>query len=55
MCGFNIYPDIISSKKDYKVGAEKAKLKLDPAYLLVNCYFTVGKSTFRQVTGIPMD
>ena len=29
-------------------------LKLAINYLIDNCYFTVGNSTFRQVTGIPM-
>ena len=44
----------VDDKKNYKIVFDKTKLKLAINYLLDNCYFTIGNSTFRRVIGIPM-
>ena len=41
-------------KKDGQIQLNKQKVKCAISYLLDNCYFSVGKSIFKQVIGIPM-
>ena len=41
----------VDYKKNSKIVFDKTNLKLAINFLLDNCYFTVGNSTFRQLIG----
>ena len=44
----------VTNIKDNVICLNKQKIKDAVAYLLLNCYFTVGPKIFCQITGIPM-
>lgn len=44
----------VDDKKSYMILFDKGTLKLTINYLLDNCYFTVGNSTFRKIIRIPI-
>ena len=44
----------IKNMKDTMISLNKQQIKDAVAYLLLNCYFTVGPTIFCQIIGIPM-
>ena len=44
----------IKNIKDDVICLSKQQIKYAVAYLLPNCYFTVGPKTFCQIVGVPM-